>query len=190
MANLLADRLPEGVIRPEVANATTFAESVESFDVLCTGTSVPIGEGPVVDLIGARSNLHINAVGADFAGKTELPRDYLRSDVVIPDVVEQCMIEGESQLLERDDLGPSMAEVIGGTIPNLAAPATIFDSTGWSYEDLLAARLFLTHARRLDIGTHVELQGAPTDPYDPYETLRTTAALRPTQDWALVRETG
>jgi hypothetical protein len=67
--------------------------------------------GPVFDLSGARSNLHINAVGADFPGKTELPMDYLRSAVVIPDVVEQCMIEGESQLLERGDLGPSMVEV-------------------------------------------------------------------------------
>jgi ornithine cyclodeaminase/alanine dehydrogenase-like protein (mu-crystallin family) len=155
--------------------------------VLCTCTSVPIGEGPVVDLSGARSNLHIKAVGADFPGKTELPMDYLRSAVVRPDVVEQCMIEGESQLLERDDLDPSMVEVVGGRIPNLVEQATIFDSTGWSYEDLLAARLFLTHARRLGVGIHVELQIAPDD---PYETLRATAALRPTQDWALVRESG
>jgi len=160
-------------------------------DVICTCTSVPIGDGAVVDLSRARSDLHVNAVGADFPGKTELPLDYLRSSIVIPDVIDQCLIEGESQRLDRSELGPSMVDVLAGSSVPLVDSATVFDSTGWSYEDLLAARLFWRHAVRLGLGTSVELQRAPSNPYDPYETLRaSTAALRSTESSALAHGFG
>lgn len=188
VAATLADRLPPGIMAPEIVDGDEFNSRLGAFDVVCTCTSVPIGEGPVVDLSGARRGLHVNAVGADFPGKTELPLDYLKRAVVIPDIVEQCMIEGESQRLTESDLGPSMVDVLKARPADLAEQQTVFDSTGWSYEDLLAAQLFLGHAQRLGLGTMVDLQLESDDPYDPYE--RVNAALRSTQSLASVRETG
>lgn len=190
VAATLADRLPKGLPIPEVVDPVAFADAVSDLDVLCTCTSVPIGDGAVVDLSNARSGLHINAVGADFPGKIELPVDYLRRSVVIPDVIEQCLIEGESQSLDRSELGPSIMDVLSGTSVPLIETNTVFDSTGWSFEDLLAARLFRSHALRLGRGTTVELQRSPTDPYDPYETLRSTAALRSSENSVLARALG
>ena len=191
VAASLGDRLPDGVVAPEVVTVDRFSDLVASFDVVSTCTSVPIGKGPVVDLAHARPDLHINAVGADFPGKTELPLDYLQSAVVIPDVAEQCMIEGESQRLTLADLGPSMIDVVGGTVDGLDARQTVFDSTGWSYEDLLAAQLFLGHAQRMGLGTTIDMQLEPRDPYDPYERVRSaTAALRSNRSLASVRGTG
>ncbi len=191
VAASLVDRLPRGLVLPEVVTAERFSSLVRTFDVVSTCTSVPIGEGPVVDLSDARPDLHINAVGADFPGKTELPLDYLRSAVVIPDVAEQCMIEGESQRLTLADLGPSIVEVVGGLVDGLEERQTVFDSTGWSYEDLLAAQLFLGHAQRLGLGTMIDLQLEPHDPYDPYEGVRTaTAAQRSNRGLTSVREIG
>lgn len=190
VASSLSERLPDGVVEPEVVDQDEFNARLGEFDVMCTCTSVPIGEGPVADFSRARPDLHVNAVGADFPDKTELPLEYLQSAVVIPDLAEQCMIEGESQRLRLADLGPTMVEVVGGKAPGLESQRTVFDSTGWSYEDLIAAQLFLSHAQRLGLGTMIDLQLEPLDPYDPYEMVRVTAAQRPIQSSASVHEIG
>ncbi len=53
---------------------------------------------------------------------------------------------------------------------------TLFASTGWSLEDLVAAELVISHAHRLGLGTVVALQHEPGDPYDPYWPLRRAPA--------------
>lgn len=195
VASTLETRLPKGIARPEIVGIDEFNARVAELSVVCTCTSVPIGDDPVVDLSLRRQDLHVNAVGADFPGKTELAIEALRASVVIPDVVEQCLIEGEAQRLDRSELGPSMVDVLSGVAPSLVDEFTVFDSTGWSFEDLLAARLFRSHAVRLGLGTEVSLQRTPVDPYDPYETLRprsgeASAGLRSSGSLALVREHG
>ncbi len=173
-AESLAGRLPEAIVAPEVTTHTEFDEVIADLDVLVTATSVEPGHGPVVTLDHAPEHLHINAIGADFPGKTELPESYVRNPdvVVIPDVIEQCLAEGEAQHLNASELGPDMAEILERDWHALRSQQTIFDSTGWSYEDLIVASLFVAHAVPLELGTVVELQRAPTDPHDPYETLR------------------
>lgn len=177
VAATLEARLPEAALAHgvpiETCDLVEFVERVPALDVLCTCTSVEIDHGPVVELHGAKPSLHINAVGSDFPGKVELPVEYLRSAVVIPDAIDQCLAEGESQQLGRNDLGPDMVEVL--TDPanrELVSQRTVFDSTGWSYEDLVAARLFVEHAEKLGLGTPLRLQHQPDDPYDPLEALR------------------
>ena len=49
---------------------------------------------------------------------------------------------------------------------------TVFDSTGWALEDLLAAEIVLAHAQRIGAGESIDLQPIPRDPYDPYEFVR------------------
>lgn len=195
VAATLEARLPAGIPAPEIVDASEFNSRVGDLSVVCTCTSVPIGDDPVVDLSLRRSDLHVNAVGADFPGKTELSLEAIRAGVVLPDVIDQCLIEGEAQRLDRRELGPSMVDVLSGDAPTLTDVFTVFDSTGWSFEDLLAARLFRSHAVRLGLGTTVALQRTPTDPFDPYETLRpsggrSTSGLRSTGSLALVRDHG
>ncbi|MGI9614786.1 MAG: ornithine cyclodeaminase family protein [Acidimicrobiales bacterium] len=173
----LGQRLPPGAladdVSPEVLDVAGFEDQVPELDVLCTCTSVEIGHGPVLELRGAKPSLHVNAVGSDFPGKVELSIDYLQSSVVVPDAVDQCLAEGESQQLTADDLGPDMVEVLTNPAHReLVSQRTVFDSTGWSYEDLVAARLFAQHAEKLGLGTPLRLQHRPDDPYDPLEALR------------------
>jgi len=177
VADTLATRLPPGTLAdgiiPEVCDRESFESLVPELDVLCTCTSVEIDHGPVVELRNAKPSLHVNAVGSDFPGKVELPLSYLQAAVVVPDAVDQCLAEGESQQLTAEDLGPDMVAVL--TDPanrELVSQRTVFDSTGWSYEDLIAARLFAEHAEKLGLGTELRLQHRPTDPYDPLEALR------------------
>lgn len=150
----------------DVVATDRLPELVASVDVLCTCTSVGPGEGPVIPDVAYRSWLHVNAVGADFAGKYELRASMLRCAVVCPDVVSQCLLEGESQQLTEADLGPDLARLVRDRrrFRRHAQATTVFDSTGWSLGDMVAVELVLHHAERLGIG----LQAVSHDPYDPY----------------------
>ena len=138
-------------------------------DVLCTCTSVDIGAGPVIGEAAPRPWLHVNAVGADFPGKLELPRSLLDEAFVVPDIRPQCVAEGECQQVTGDRIGPELWELLqptAGTTP--VDRVTVFDSTGWAVEDDAALRLAYDLALRHDLGTDVVLECTPDDPYDPY----------------------
>ncbi len=163
-----ASVLPEGV---KIEEATVEAILAGS-DILCTSTAIPRGGGPLFDDQETRPWLHINAVGADFPGKTELPRELLLRALVCPDHLEQAMREGECQQLAPAEIGPSLSEIIAD--PARYAPIgrerlTVFDSTGWALEDRVALQLLLEHADRLDIGVHIELEDISDDPLHPYD---------------------
>ncbi|NNF03812.1 MAG: ornithine cyclodeaminase family protein [Rhodothermales bacterium] len=147
---------------------------VRNSDVLCTATSVGVGKGPVIGHVEPRSWAHINAVGSDFPGKTELPVSILRRSLVVPDFEEQAVKEGECQQLKADEIGPSLAHFAGH--PALAREhrdsLTVFDSTGWALEDAAAMEVFLAHALRMGLGRSVRLEATPDDPRDPYESVR------------------
>ena len=149
-------------------------EIVAASDVLCTATSVEPGAGPVFRDGPHRPWLHVNAVGADHPGKIEVPAAFLARALVVPDLLEQCIAEGESQQVPAEGIGPEMAELLRhrGRYEHHRAGLTVFDSTGWALEDLIAAELVLDHAERLGEGFALDLQPTPRDPYDPYEFLR------------------
>ena len=170
VAASLASRLPIN-IAVEIVDAS--ASVVVDADIVCTATTVDIGAGPVLPMFGLKAGAHINAVGADFPGKTELPAQLLRNALVIPDEVAQCLKEGECQQLSEDELGPPLAELVQNaeSFSGWHNQLTVFDSTGWALEDLIAAEITLAHAKRLNIGIHTDLQHNPIDPYAPYELL-------------------
>ena len=158
----------------EVVDPVRAATLVGEVDVLCTCTSVDIGAGPVVLDVDEHPWLHVNAIGADFPGKLELPSSLVARALMIPDILEQCIVEGECQQVELDRIGPSLSEVVqrdsGGRA--LRDVLTVFDSTGWAVEDDVALRLAVELADRHGLGTDIELEHLPLDPYDPYAGRR------------------
>ena len=153
------------VVAPE--HASTIISDV---DVLCTCTSVDIGAGPVISDGRTRPGLHVNAVGADFPGKLELPRSLVGRATVVPDTREQCELEGECQQLDPASIGPELFELLQSADAGeaLRDRLTVFDSTGWAVEDDVALRLAVQLARAHGIGTETRLERLPADPYDPY----------------------
>ncbi|MEU5980025.1 ornithine cyclodeaminase family protein [Streptomyces sp. NPDC047315] len=144
-------------------------------DIISTATSTGVGQAPVVPHGEYRSHLHINAIGSDLVGKTELPRSLLRAAFVCPDHPEQALREGECQQLVGDDAAPG---VIGPSLGELCASAaraaanrdrlTVFDSTGFALEDHLALDVLLEIVDELGIGSRVQLESRPGDAFDPY----------------------
>ncbi len=140
-------------------------------DVLCTCTSAEIGEEPVIEMVDVRPWLHVNAVGADFPGKIELPPELTTAAaLVVPDTLEQCVVEGECQTLELESIGPELWEIVGrpADFRRFRHEITVFDSTGWAVEDDVALRLAVSLAEEAGLGTSVELERLPDDPHDPY----------------------
>jgi ornithine cyclodeaminase/alanine dehydrogenase-like protein (mu-crystallin family) len=152
---------------------------LESADILTTCTSVDVEKGPVFPDRGLKPWVHINAVGSDFPGKFEVPLSVLKRSVVIPDFLDQAIKEGESQQLSRDEIGPTITDILQSSPDDLTlrSRVTVFDSTGWALEDEVAMKLLLDHAGDMNLGTRVRLESIPEDPHDPYEFVRTGAVF-------------
>ena len=88
--------------------------------------------------------MHLNAVGGDSPGKTELHADILRrTDArVVVEYEPQSRIEGEIQQLPADFAVTEFAQVLAGSAPGRASldEVTIFDSVGFALEDYSALR--------------------------------------------------
>lgn len=166
-----ADRIDFAGIPVEVMYEPALGALVASSDVLCTCTSVGIGEGPVIPLgVEHRPWLHINAVGADFPGKIEIPSDLIARATLFPDLLAQCLAEGECQAAPPARIGPELPELIR-TPSQFSAQRdrlTVFDSTGWALEDEIALSVAVESAAELGLGTRIVLESIPTHPLDPY----------------------
>ncbi|MCS0639364.1 ornithine cyclodeaminase family protein [Streptomyces sp. LP05-1] len=153
-------------------------EILAEADVLCTATSVPVGAGPVVPDGAHRPHLHINSIGADEMGKTELPAGLLRRALVCVDHRGQALREGECQQLTEAEIGPSLAQVCARPeeVAGFRERLTVFDSTGVASEDHLALDVIMELATELELGTKVPLEGRPEDLLDPYSLAGPTPA--------------
>ncbi|HXP96736.1 MAG TPA: hypothetical protein VN809_08500, partial [Telmatospirillum sp.] len=179
VASSLARRLPIDGVRVDVLAANQLETLMATSDVIITSTSVDPGAGPVLPVAETRPWLHINAIGADFPGKTEIPRQILEKAMVCPDCTSQCLAEGECQVLSPSSLGPDLVQLVKGADRYAAhrSSLTLFDSTGWALEDLVVAEMALEHAERLGVGCAIDINAMPRDPYDPYQIVLPDRAM-------------
>jgi len=155
----------------QISNIT---EIINQSDVVCTATSVAVGEGPLFNGQTPKAHLHINAVGADFPGKVEIPLSFLQKSFVCPDFKAQALVEGECQRLDEKYIGPDWVQVVQNQqdYTKYQNEKTVFDSTGWALEDWVVTDLFMEYAIELGLGTEIELESIPEDAKNPYEFIR------------------
>jgi len=120
------------------------------------------------------SGIHINAIGGDCPGKTELHRDILmRSDIFV-EYPPQTRIEGEIQQLDEDHPVTEIWEVVAGHRPGRTSKdqITLFDSVGFAIEDFSALRYI--HDQVTSSGHYDELDmlADPDDPRDLFGMLQ------------------
>ncbi len=154
----------------QVAGEMSVERMVQSADILCTATSVDIGYGPVFEDTMTKPWLHVNAVGADFPGKVEVPISFLKRSVVCPDFPAQALVEGECQQLAADDIGPSLIDVVKepAQYRHIQHQTSVFDSTGWAVEDQIAMSMMIDYAKEFKLGTSVQIESSSNDPHNPY----------------------
>ncbi|MEM7395963.1 MAG: ornithine cyclodeaminase family protein, partial [Verrucomicrobiota bacterium] len=150
----LSQRLPPGAPPVVILEHDDLVASLQRSDLICTCTSARPGDDPVVPMFDPLPHLHINAVGSDAPGKIELPLPLLQSAEVFPDMLEQAVHEGECQQLDPNHIGPTLAELVQSAGPEGCGwkKTTVFDSTGWAFEDKVIMELFLELAEEFELG--------------------------------------
>jgi ornithine cyclodeaminase len=120
--------------------------------------------------------MHLNAVGGDCPGKTELHPDILRrEDVrVVVEYEPQSRIEGEIQQMEAQYPVTELATVLAGRAqPRVSGhEVTIFDSVGFALEDFSALRYLLrVHQEQRGPRQQIDLVPHLEDPKDLFALL-------------------
>jgi ornithine cyclodeaminase/alanine dehydrogenase-like protein (mu-crystallin family) len=146
-------------------------------DVLTTVTCKKKDGRPVVYDAWIRGDddargLHVNAVGGDSPGKFELEKTLLLRSKVVVDFYEQAMVEGEAQQLTREQVYAHLGEIVSGAKRGRESESeiTVFDSTGFAMEDLVAYKLVRELALREGVGKEVDVVGKPSNAIDFYES--------------------
>ena len=125
--------------------------------------------------------MHLNAVGGDCPGKTELHPGVLAAARVIVEYEPQTRAEGELQQMPADFAVTELWQVLNGAAPGRASAEeiTLFDSVGFALEDFSTLRLLLAAARELGLGQQIDLTASPQDPKNLFGLL-----LAPADDGA------
>jgi ornithine cyclodeaminase len=119
------------------------------------------------------SGVHINGVGGDCPGKTELHRDILLRSSIFVEYPPQTRIEGEIQQLSPDHPVTELWQVMAGQTParTSADQVTLFDSVGFAIEDFSALRYVRSRLKETGLGTMLDMIADPDDPRDLFGML-------------------
>jgi ornithine cyclodeaminase len=161
----------------EVIPAGSIAEAVEGADIVTTATAAKRNAVILTDeMIGP--GVHINAIGGDCPGKTELDRALLQRSRIFVEYLPQSRVEGEIQQLPAHSGITELWEVLAGKRPGRlsAADVTIFDSVGFAIEDFSLLRYLNDLSRTMDLHREIDLVPSLQDPKDLFGLLRAAPA--------------
>jgi ornithine cyclodeaminase len=160
----------------EIEVAASAEVAVLGADIITTVTADKLKATILSDnMVGA--GVHINAVGGDCPGKTELQREILlRADVFV-ELPEQTRIEGEIQQMASDFPVTELWQVIAGEAAGRRAQdqITIFDSVGFAIEDFSALRYLRDLVEGTDYYEEIDLLTEPKDPRNLFGLLNLPA---------------
>lgn len=126
-----------------LVHASSSTEAVLGADIVTTVTADKRNAVIVTPSMVA-PGMHLNAVGGDCPGKTELHADILRrADTrVVVEYEPQSRVEGEIQQMPADFSVIEFADVVNGVQRGRAADEeiTVFDSVGFALEDYSALK--------------------------------------------------
>ena len=156
-----------------VVQCETPEEAIEGAQIITTATADKDMQTILTDnMVGA--GVHINAIGGDCPGKTELHRDIVARASVFVEYPPQTRIEGEIQQMDPDPPVTELWQVITGQTKGRksADEVTLFDGVGFAIEDFSALRY--VHDRIKDTPYYIDLDliADPDDPRDLFGMLK------------------
>jgi ornithine cyclodeaminase len=137
----------------DIESARDADEAVAASDVVITATP---GSGPLFDASAVRPGTHLNCVGADTAGKRELPPGLLERARVVVDDRDQALQLGELQWA-RGTACIELGDLLLGSasLARAGSDITVFDMTGLALQDLTVAKLIFENAKAEGLGTRI-----------------------------------
>ena len=174
-AKLAANLVGQGL---EVRICPSIADAVRGADIVTTVTADKTN-ATILTPEMIEPGMHINAVGGDCPGKTELHRDILARASVFVEFEPQSRIEGEIQQMPADFAVTEFWQVLAGQRAGRghAAEVTVFDSVGFALEDFAALAFMGETAAELGLGEIIELVPQAADPKNLFGVLRGPQAV-------------
>jgi ornithine cyclodeaminase len=148
------------------------AEAVRGMDIVTTVTADKRNATILTpEMVGP--GMHINGVGGDCPGKTELHRGVLERASVFVEYEPQSRIEGDVQQMPADFPVTELFRVLAGQHPGRRSrdEITVFDSVGFALEDFSTLRYLRERARMLGLGQPLELIPRLQDPRNLFGLL-------------------
>ncbi|CAA9313627.1 MAG: Ornithine cyclodeaminase [uncultured Lysobacter sp.] len=154
-------------------------DAVRGADIVTTVTADK-ANAVIVDADMLEPGMHVNAVGGDCPGKTELAAQVLECAKVYVEFEPQSRIEGELQQMPADFAVTELWRVLTREAEGRTSDTeiTVFDSVGFALEDYSALRLLRDCAAELRLGRSIDLVPRMDDPKDLFGHLMGTAAAR------------
>ncbi|MES2583682.1 MAG: ornithine cyclodeaminase [Pseudomonadota bacterium] len=159
---------------------TSTVEAVRGADIVTTVTADKTN-ATIITPEMLTPGMHINGVGGDCPGKTEIHADVLRAARVFVEYEPQTRVEGDLQQMDTDFGVTELWQVLAGLQPGreTADQITFFDSVGFAMEDFSALRYVHDLAQSLHLGVNIPLIPALTDPKDLYQLIKPAAGGKP-----------
>lgn len=148
-------------------------EAIEGAQILTTCTADKQCATILTDnMVG--SGVHINAIGGDCPGKTELAKGILERSDVFVEFPPQTRVEGEIQQMDDDFAVTELWQVILGQKDGRTSDRqiTLFDSVGFAIEDFSALRYVRDKVRDTEFHYDLDLLADPDDPRDLFGMLQ------------------
>ncbi len=185
-AKLMANLAPLAARGLRVVACASAEEAVQGADIVTTLTADK-ARATVVHGGMVRPGLHINAVGGDSPGKTELAAEVLRAARVFVEFEPQTRVEGDIQQMPADFPVTELWRVLRGEAPGRlhADEVTVFDSVGFALEDFSALRYMRRAAQALGLHRTLSLIPELPDPRNLYGVLQGAPAPVGEPGWLL-----
>ncbi len=156
----------------EVTQCRTAEEAIEGAQILTTCTADKAYATILTDnMVGA--GVHINAIGGDCPGKTEIAPGILQRGDIFVEYPPQTRIEGDIQQLDADHPVTEIWQVLTGQVQGRTSEKqiTIFDSVGFAIEDFSALRFVRDRVADTAFFHPLDLLADPDDPRDLFGML-------------------
>ncbi|HHX4059251.1 MAG: ornithine cyclodeaminase [Burkholderia contaminans] len=161
-----------------VVRAASTADAVRGADIVTTVTADK-AYATIVTADMIEPGMHLNAVGGDCPGKTELEAGVLQAGRVFVEFEPQSRIEGEIQQMPADFPVTELWRVLQGetTGRERADEVTVFDSVGFALEDYSALRYLYALAQQHNAGVEIALIPPAVDPKNLFALIDDPAAI-------------
>ncbi|MFO1219832.1 MAG: ornithine cyclodeaminase [Burkholderiaceae bacterium] len=168
-AKLVANLHGQGL---QLRVCTSVADAVRGADIVTTATADK-ALATILTPEMVEPGMHVNAVGGDCPGKTELHRGVLECASVFVEYEPQTRIEGDIQQMPAAFVVTELWQVLAGQHPGRrdAREVTVFDSVGFALEDFSALCFMRDAALELGIGSSLQLVPHTADPKNLFGAL-------------------
>lgn len=165
----------------DIYRASGAADAVAGAGIITTCTADKTNATVLTDDM-VSPGVHLNAIGGDCPGKTELDEAILHRSRIFVEHEPQTRIEGEIQHLPATHPVEALWRVVAGETPGRTndTEITLFDSVGFAIEDFVALAYLRDDVKGTRFAGDVDLITSPEDPKDLF-SLVATPALTPSR---------